>query len=144
MKREDIAAVLERKYFVLGMLLELFAASKKPKAILRQSMLIEHAIDFIVNNTNTDFSIPLLARHCGLSQTHFRRIFKEYTGRMPREFITAVRMAQAKELLCRGGYTVKHVSQITGYRDPFYFMRVFHRVNGVSPGKFSRLHRLVD
>jgi AraC family transcriptional regulator of arabinose operon len=144
MKREDIAAVLERKHIILGMLLELFALSKKPKASMKQSILMEQAIDFIVGNTNMDFSIPLLARHCGLSQTHFRRIFKEYTGRMPREFITAVRMAQAKELLCRGGYTVKQVSQITGYRDPFYFMRVFQKENGVSPGKFSRLHRLVD
>ncbi len=144
MKREDIAAVLERKHIILGMLLELFAATKEPKTGRRQSMLVEQAIDFIVSNISTDFSIPLLARNCGLSQTHFRRVFKEYTGRMPREFITAARIAKAKELLCRGCYTVKQVSQMTGYRDSFYFMRVFQKANGVSPGKFSRLHRLVD
>ena len=144
MKREDIAAVLERKCIILGMLHELFAASQEPKIGRRQNILIEQAIDFITGNISTDFSIPLLAQHCGLSQTHFRRIFKEYTGRMPREFITSVRIAKAKELLCRGCYTVKQVSQMTGYKDPFYFMRVFQKINGVSPGKFSRFHRLVD
>ncbi len=146
MKREDLAAVLERKHIILGMLLELFAASSKLEDGRRQkhSMLMEQAIEFIVVNANMDFPISRLARHCGLSETHFRRTFRTYTGRMPREFITALRIAQAKELLCRGGYTVKQVSQMTGYRDPFYFMRVFQKVCGVSPGKFSRLHRLVD
>ncbi len=79
--------------------------------------------------------ISRLSQRVGMSASHFRRLFKEHTGRSPQAFITALRISKAKELLAEG-MRVGEVAEHVGYDDAFYFMRVFKQLTGVSAGKF--------
>jgi iron complex transport system substrate-binding protein len=80
-----------------------------------------------------------LADRFNLSPVHFRRRLKQYTDNSPQEFIIAMRISRAKELLSQG-YPIKDVPGRVGYDDIFYFMRIFKKVTGITPGKFTFIH----
>lgn len=73
-----------------------------------------------------------------MSPTHFRRMFKKYSGKTPKELIKTLRISKAKELISLD-YPIKIVSEKVGYADIFYFMKVFKEATGVSPGTFKKL-----
>lgn len=132
---EDKASILERKNIVNGMILELFRLSNLNCEEDQCNMKIKNAISWLTDNYTKDISIAELSQKYYLSESHFRRYFKLYTGRSPREFINSLRISKAKGLL-KKGLTIKEVSLSVGYKDVFYFMRLFKQTSGVSCGKF--------
>ena len=139
MGKEDLASILERKNLILNMLLKLYMHRKKenPPGIFEKNA--ERIIKKIRGKPEEEYEVHELAKSCSLSMTHFRRLFKEYTGRSPTEFVLASRMAKAKELMS-SGRSMKEVASILGYADIFYFMRVFKKVTGMTAGKFRTSH----
>lgn len=132
---EDRAAILERKNIITDMVLELFRLSSPKAEKDEQLAKISAAVSWLTENYAEEISISNLAGKYGLSESHFRRSFRQHTGRSPREFITSLRISRAKELL-KQDLTVKEVSLTVGYRDVFYFMRIFKKVAGTSCGRF--------
>ena len=132
---EDMAAILERKNIITDMVLELFRLSSPKAKKDEQLAKISAAVSWLTENYAEEISISNLAERYGLSESHFRRYFRQHTGRIPREFITSLRISRAKELL-KQGLTVKEASLAVGYGDVFYFMRIFKKVAGTSCGRF--------
>ena len=77
----------------------------------------------------------LAARH-HISVSTLRRIVHEYTGYPLNEFLHRLRAAEAKNILLNTEMTVKEVAEALGYKDVFYFSRVFKRITGVSPQRY--------
>jgi AraC-like DNA-binding protein len=138
MQREDLAAILKRKTIVLAMIHDLFAASGRHTRSTDGQMA--EAVRYLTEHCEAGESIASIATRFRMSATHFRRLFSGYTGRSPREFITAQRVSRAKALLSEG-MPLKKVAALTGYEDVFYFMRVFKQVAGMPPGRFAALGR---
>lgn len=84
--------------------------------------------------------VEQLAEMTGLSKYHFIRLFKRHTGVTPLEFLTKVRMRQAVALLRETGLSVDEVAKEVGYAGSSYFIKVFQKWVGFTPGEF-RLHR---
>lgn len=135
MGQEDLAAVLERKNVVTEMILRLFKATREQKQVGGNDRMMRDAVEYLNGHYAAKFDLPWLAAKCGVSETHFRRLFKGYTGRSPRQFITSLRINEAKRLLA-GGVAIKQAAAMVGYDDVFYFMRVFKKVTGVTAGRF--------
>jgi AraC family transcriptional regulator, arabinose operon regulatory protein len=133
---EDLAAVLERKNIILDMVLGLFKSARESAPHRGRDDLMEKVITFLTDHYTVEMSIETVSKKFNLSYPHFRRLFKQYTGRSPREFVTALRISRAKELLSQGR-SVKETAALVGYDDLFYFMRVFKKTVGISPGKFT-------
>ncbi|MCX5632082.1 MAG: AraC family transcriptional regulator [Phycisphaerae bacterium] len=132
---EDKAAILERKNIITDMILELFRLSN-PKNKKDEGLAeISAAVSWLAGNYAEEISISELAKRYNLSESYFRRYFRQHTGRSPREFIMSLRISRAKELL-KQGLTVKEISLAVGYTDMFYFMRAFKKVAGTSCGRF--------
>jgi len=83
-----------------------------------------------------DISIEGLARDLGMSPRNFIRRFKSATGRLPGNYLQALRVAIAKELLERGARSVQAVSVAVGYEDATFFRGVFKRCTGMTPGEY--------
>lgn len=85
-----------------------------------------------------DHSIASLASRCGMSETHFRRLFHELFGCTPSEYRMQKRLLHAKDLLMSGEYSVTEAAHSVGFSDGNYFARLFKRENGVSPTAFLK------
>lgn len=135
-------AALRRKIVVLNMVQLLYRALLHNRR--RADGRIEEAARFLSEHAAEPFSLPRAAARAHLSAAQFRRLFTDYTGMGPLRFVTAQRVARAKELLAAGA-PIKTAGARAGFRDVFHFMRVFKRTTGVTAGQFVAGNtRLVD
>jgi AraC-like DNA-binding protein len=79
-----------------------------------------------------------LAERCSLSEDHFIRRFAAATGLPPARFVARRRVALAAQLLLYSDLSLERIAERTGFRDRFYFSRVFARETGTPPGAFRR------
>jgi AraC-like DNA-binding protein len=79
----------------------------------------------------------IAARH-HISISTLRRIIHEFSGYPLNEFIHRLKIAEAKNILLNTDMSVKEISEELGYKDMFYFSRVFKRITGVSPSSYRK------
>ena len=80
-----------------------------------------------------------LSRQLCLGYSNFRRIFKEYTGLAPAQYIRQVRLNRIKELLTNTSLAVKRIAFEMGYENEDYFFTAFRRMTGMTPIEYRRL-----
>ena len=103
-------------------------ASTEPSAIKRAREYIdEHFADSI--------SLAYLGQLANLSPFHFHRVFCQMVGMPPHAYQTQVRINRAKQLL-RKSHPLSSVALTTGFADQSHLTRHFHRLVGVTPGRF--------
>lgn len=81
-----------------------------------------------------------LASLCSMSETNFRRKFKEYFGQPPHDYQIGLKIRRAKELLLERKYMVGQVARLVGFDDVNYFSRLFKKRIGVSPQVFEKMY----
>ena len=79
-----------------------------------------------------------LARITCMSYSKFRKIFKEYTGFAPSQYIQEVRITMAKELLTNTSKSIKEIAIELGYENKDYFFTVFKKVTGSTPVNYRK------
>lgn len=77
--------------------------------------------------------ISYYAELCGLSQVHFRRLFKEYTRLSPVDYRNALRLEGARSKLQSGEYNVSEVAELCGFSSVSFFTRSYKKAYGYSP-----------
>jgi AraC family transcriptional regulator len=97
---------------------------------------VEQAINCMWERYSEPLSLTDIARSAILSRFHFSRVFKEATGVSPGQFLTAVRIHQAKRMLLATSMNVADVSVAVGYSSPGSFTNRFTDSVGISPSRF--------
>lgn len=100
--------------------------------------LIEKGVDYIhLHFCDCEISYTEIAKLCGISYSYFKRLFKEKFGVSPVRYVTILKTDRASELLSAKRYSVSEVSEICGFKNVYYFSRVFKKVKGISPSSFN-------
>jgi len=86
--------------------------------------------------SNPDLSLNEVAAHINLSSSHFSTVFSRETGETFKEYLTALKIQKAKELLRSTALKSFEISYQVGYKDPHYFSHVFKKQTGLSPKEF--------
>ncbi|KAA0078078.1 AraC family transcriptional regulator [Tardiphaga sp. P9-11] len=87
---------------------------------------------------NSQLTIADVAAECKLSASHFARSFRRSTGVAPHEFLSGLRVDEAKHLMLTTKLPLADIALICGFGDQSYFTRVFTRSVGASPGVWRR------
>jgi transcriptional regulator GlxA family with amidase domain len=93
---------------------------------------------FIDANPAEDLSVPALARHAGMSERHFSRVFTEQTGLPPGRYVERSRADAARRLLEITGHPLDRVARESGLGAAETLYRVFRRHWRISPGDYRR------
>lgn len=94
--------------------------------------------DIASRYTDPALSVAQVAARAGVSEVHLRRIFHSEADTSPVKYILYLRLEHAKNLLTDSNYRMEEVAHASGFSDPYYFSRVFHRAVGMTPGEFRR------
>lgn len=103
------------------------AVRKLPPALLAR------LIDHIKEHLAQDVGLDDLAAVTGFSKYHFMRCFKASTGRSPLQYVTELRVAQARRLLETTALSMELVARQSGFSSAEHLARVFGKATGLSP-----------
>lgn len=102
-----------------------------------QAVLIDQAKVYIeAHFSDPDLSLNQVAAHVNLSPSHFSAIFSQALGETYRDYLTRLRVEQAKEYLRTTNFLCSEIAYRCGYNDPHYFSYIFKKHTGVSPQRF--------
>ena len=83
--------------------------------------------------SRASLSLAEISAYLGVSPSHFCYQFAKETGQTYKEYLTKVRVEEARRLLLDTPLKVYEVSERVGFLSPEHFSRVFKRHTGLSP-----------
>lgn len=97
---------------------------------------IHKIAQLIEQQPEVTFAVSDLAQRINLSESYFRRLFKQITGYTPVQYQHWVKVNKAKDLLLSGQCNVSEAAFQLGFENVYYFSRLFKRVAGISPSVY--------
>jgi len=88
--------------------------------------------------TDPSFSLKDFIKKSGISETHFRRVFKAAYNMSPNQYLIFLRINRAKEILETGNLSIDKTAEKAGFSSASYFSRIFKERTGFSPYEFHR------
>ncbi|GAA3413336.1 TIM-barrel domain-containing protein [Paenibacillus hodogayensis] len=82
------------------------------------------------------FTLAVAAERLHVNASHLSRLFKQETGKSFSEYMMELKMKHAKQLM-QNGSKVADASLSVGFKDTGYFIRVFRKFWGVTPGELK-------
>lgn len=82
--------------------------------------------------------VAAMAAHSGLAKRTFARRFRAATGYLPIDYVHALRIEEAKQLIETACGGIDEIGAQVGYEDPTFFRRLFKRRVGLTPAAYRR------
>jgi AraC family transcriptional regulator of adaptative response/methylated-DNA-[protein]-cysteine methyltransferase len=98
---------------------------------------VREAIRYISDTWREQPDLEDIARHCGLSPAHFQRLFSRWAGISPKEFVQAITLDHARELL-KDSATVLDTAYEVGLSGPGRLHDLFVDHEAMTPGDYRR------
>lgn len=99
---------------------------------------IRRAMDFIEARACERLTVEAVARHIGMSPSHFAHRFSQFASVSPMRYQKHVRLERARELLLGSSSRASAIAERVGYASTAHFTRDFKRQFGLSPGSYAR------
>ncbi len=139
----DINEVI-RKYTYIDKIEDYFISVIKIALGLRDNLsrkknlqTIEQAKQYIQKNyAMEDISLNSVASYVGISPNYLSSMFSQETGQTFIEYLTQIRMEQAKKLMQTTNMKSADISYEVGYNDPHYFSAMFKKTMGCTVREF--------
>ncbi|WP_130836516.1 AraC family transcriptional regulator [Lachnoclostridium sp. Marseille-P6806] len=100
--------------------------------------VIHPALEYIQTEYAEPVRVEKLAGLCSMSETHFRRLFVEYMGMTPVDYINAVRIRMACERMKRSDEAMNDIAVRCGFLTVSTFNRNFKKFIGVTPYQWKK------
>ena len=96
------------------------------------------AKEIIDENYSLKLSLTDIAMRVHLDPSYLSSLMRKHLGMSYSEYLTNVRIEQAKRLLANSSQKLSAIAETVGYPDQFYFNRLFKRVCGIAPGEYRK------
>ena len=91
---------------------------------------------YITNNCAQHLTLDSVARHMGISKSHFSHLFKRYTNMTFIDYLTIERIRRAESISLDLSRQITEVAVEAGCSSISTFNRAFRKVKGCSPSQF--------
>ena len=136
---DRIQSLQEIRQKIMEMVMECVSTESVADANTRSK--IQMAIGYIQEHFAENLTVNVLAEHYGMSPNYFSSMFKKEMSRSAVNYITELRINQARELLYHSELSVVDISKKVGYEDSQYFFRVFKKYLGMTPLQYREESR---
>ena len=98
--------------------------------------LINRCQAWVAENYATPSPVAAMIEVSQLPERSFMRRFREATGLTPLDYVQALRLEEAKQMLETGDQAVEAIANEVGYEDASFFGRLFRRKVGLTPAQY--------
>jgi YesN/AraC family two-component response regulator len=102
----------------------------------QDKQIYERMLDYIHRQYAHDISLDQLSDYMQLSPSYVGLIFRRVGGVSFGKYVSDHRILKAKELLAEKHLTIKQVGERVGIENQNTFIRVFKKIEGVTPGQY--------
>lgn len=99
-------------------------------------VIVEKVKQYLEANYMHDISLDDMAEYVSISSYYLSRVFKKVEGTNFKDYLIRIRMEKAKNMLRKGGRSVKQVGISVGYTDQDYFSKAFKKYTNFSPREY--------
>jgi transcriptional regulator GlxA family with amidase domain len=117
-----------------------FASMSRPRQ--HSDAVISRVQAWLVDNYATPNPVSAMVDQSGLFTRSFKRRFSAATGYTPVEYVQALRIEEAKQMLETEATAIEEIAASVGYEDPTFFRRLFKRRAGVTPAQYRQRNRI--
>lgn len=93
---------------------------------------------WIAENYTTSNPVQRMVERSGLKPRTFARRFQAATGYQPIDYVRALRVEEAKQILETEELGIDEIAEAVGYDDPASFRRLFKRKAGITPAAYRK------
>jgi AraC-like DNA-binding protein len=101
---------------------------------------IRPVLAYVEGHCRESITLDDVAEVVHVSPSRVRHVFKDVTGVGFKEYVTHVRVAEAKRLLLSTDLSVADIARAVSYTNLHQFYRVFHRSCAMCPGEYRRYY----
>lgn len=102
---------------------------------------IKDVVAFIDRHYAERLSLMQLAKIANVSETRFRRLFKNVMEMTPGRYLTTIRLNAARKLLATTDMLISDIATQVGFWDQSHFVKAFKRERGLTPSQHRKRHR---
>lgn len=96
------------------------------------------AIRYVRDHLHEDIPLDVLCRKSNMSKPNFFRQFKIHFGITPTDYINRERIQRAKQVLAQPSKSVTDASYSAGFNNLNYFIKVFKKMEGLTPSFYKK------
>ena len=124
-----------RIYLMMTSLLRFYCGSKNEldRMIYHNVLRLRPVLNYITESFVDKIYIEKLSDMIGVSPDYFTKMFKESIGKTPIDYINAMRINYAMELLVTTDMPVAEIAEKIGFCNPNYFHKIFKQYMDISP-----------
>lgn len=112
---------------------------EKVESVEPDNIILRPALEFIQNNYNMVINLDDMASLCNISSSYFSKLFKKSIGDNFANYINKIRIQKAKELLKTTNTPILNIAIDLGFDDCGYFIKVFKKLEGLTPSVYRRV-----
>lgn len=128
-----LADNIDRAALLVETLLFEFMLKAQATAQTTKTQQVIDIMDDLGDSLFQPFDAKSIAKRHHISISTLRRVVSEYTGYPLNAYINRLKIAEAKNILLNTEDSVKEVADSLGFKDVFYFSRLFKKYVGVAP-----------
>ncbi|HEQ0433073.1 TPA: response regulator transcription factor [Streptococcus pyogenes] len=102
----------------------------------RYSDLVSETIDCIRKEYHQELTLKAIADRLHVNGVYLGQCFKNETERSFTQYLNHVRIQKAQQLLLYTNQSINEIAYETGYNTNHYFIKMFKKLNGLSPKEF--------
>lgn len=104
-----------------------------------KTKLVQQTVQYIEQHYDEDLTVEQLANMAGMVRWQYSQKFKILTGKKPTDYLTHVRINQAKKILSNSTEPLRKIARQIGFKDEYYFSRCFHKLTGNTPREYANI-----
>ncbi len=99
----------------------------------RNENLLSKVKDYVDRNYSENITLTSIAKNFGISSGYLSVLFNDHIGQNFIDYLTNLRIQNAKNLLKSTDLKIYEIADKVGYRDAYYFSTAFKKIVGINP-----------
>lgn len=112
-------------------------AAEEERLPVPHSSVVYPAVRYIHRHLREKISLNSMANLCHLSPSYFSRVFQRDVGENFNEYVNRFKVQAAKEMIRNTNQSVSVIASSLGYRDTSYFIKVFKKIENMTPQEYK-------
>lgn len=143
MRNEPQKLYTQGKLLELISLLCLYDDTKHNNKSHQYATEIESACNYMKKNIENSITVSDIAREINLSAGFFHKVFKAAKNMTPSQYLTLLRINQAKHMLTGSNTPLSEIAVLCGFGSQSYFNYVFSKYTSMTPKHYRDCNQII-